>query len=175
MEWRNARASDLATLMAWVGNIRECRLWAGGKVRFPLQATQLAEDIEFAPENAWCLCENGELVGFGQILQRAPARAHLARLIVAPALRGHGYGAALCGKLLETATRWPDYEIATLNVFRANLAAQALYTRMGFYAVDLAESEQRDPNVLLMVRALRDDDEPTPARRLDGPMRRLQP
>lgn len=154
MEWRNARSGDLATLIPWVRDTRQCLLWAGGKVHFPLHVAQLADEIEFAPANAWCLCENGAMVGFGQILQRTPSRAHFARLIVIPDLRGHGYGAALCKKMLETAQQWPDCEIATLNVFRSNLIAQALYTRMGFHPVDLAQSEQRDPNVLLMVRAL---------------------
>ncbi len=160
MEWRNARAGDLATLIPWVRTPRQCLLWAGGKVHFPLRLPQLADEIEFTQGSAWCLCENGELVGFGQILQRAPSRAHFARLIVAPELRGHGYGATLCEKMLETALQWPDCEIATLNVFRSNLVAQALYTRLGFYPVDLAESEQRDPKVLLMMRALRRDDAP---------------
>jgi len=159
MEWRNAHAGDLATLTSWVRDTRQCLHWAGGKVHFPLHLPRLADEIEFMPTNAWCLCEQGEMVGFGQILRRAPSRAHFARLIVAPNLRGHGYGAVLCEKMLETAMLWPDYEIATLNVFRSNLVAQALYMRMGFQAVDLAESEQRDPHVVLMVRALHDDDQ----------------
>lgn len=158
MEWRNAQAGDLATLISWVDDARQCLLWAGSKVHFPLHAPRLADEIEFTPANAWCLCEHGKPVAFGQILQRAPSRAHFARLIVAPDRRGQGYGAALCGKMLETAQQWPDYEIATLNVFRDNLAAQSLYTRMGFYPVDLIQSAQRDPNVLLMVRALHDEE-----------------
>jgi ribosomal protein S18 acetylase RimI-like enzyme len=168
MEWRNARTDDLAILVPWIRDTRQCLLWAGNKVRFPLQVPRLADEIEFTPANAWCLCDNGAMIGFGQILRRAPARAHFARLIVTPDLRGHGYGTALCKKMLETAMQWPAYEIATLNVFRSNLVAQSLYTRMGFYPVGLAQSERRDPNVLLMVRALHNDYEPYPRCDADG-------
>jgi len=158
MEWRNAQAGDLTTLISWVDDSRQCLLWAGSKVRFPLHAPRLADEIEFTPANGWCLCEHGKLLGFGQILQRGPSRAHFARLIVAPDRRGQGYGAVLCSKMLETARQWPDCEIATLNVFRSNLAAQSLYTSQGFYPVDLIQSVQRDPNVLLMVRTLHNEE-----------------
>jgi len=160
MEWRNARSDDLITLMSWINDNRQCLMWAGAKVDYPLQARRLSEQIEFSPANAWCLCEQDQLIGFGQLFRRAPMRVHLARLIVTPALRGHGYGTVLCRHLLDAARRWTDCEIATLNVYRSNLAAQALYARLGFQAVDLAASEERDPNVMLMIRALREPAQP---------------
>jgi len=156
MEWRTAQETDLATLRPWISSRVQCLHWAGDKVRFPLDLTDLARDIDFSAHNAWCLCEDDALVGFGQILRRTRERAHFARLIVAPSQRGLGYGAALCEHLLATARRWSDCEIATLNVYRENLAACGLYRRMGFQPVDLALSELRDPQVVLMVRALRD-------------------
>ncbi len=155
MEWRTAQDTDLTTLLSWVDGPKQCLLWAGGKVTFPLDTARLAREIEFSPQNAWCLCAAETLLGFGQILRRAPERAHLARLIVSPDQRGLGYGAALCEHLLDTARRWSDCEIATLNVYRDNRAACSLYRRMGFQPVELAISELRDPQVLLMVRALR--------------------
>lgn len=155
MEWRTAQDADLATLLPWVDGPEPCLLWAGGKVSYPLDPARLAREIEFSPQNAWCLCAADTVLGFGQILRRAPERAHLARLIIAPDQRGLGYGAALCERLLDTARQWSDCDIATLNVYRDNLAAYSLYRRMGFQPVELALSELRDPQVMLMVRALR--------------------
>jgi len=56
--------------------------------------------------------------------------------------------------LLETAADALDGEIVTLNVYRANIAAQALYAKMGFRPIELPESVERDPEVVLMLRAL---------------------
>jgi ribosomal protein S18 acetylase RimI-like enzyme len=154
MEWRAARASDLDSVSAWVATAQQCRNWAGRLVAFPIEPAALAESIEFTEDNAWCMSLDGELVGFGQLLQRSERRVHLARVIIAPDLRGLGYGTLLCEKLLETAADATPCEIVTLNVYRANLAAQALYVRLGFRAIELPPSPERDPEVLLMMRAL---------------------
>jgi [ribosomal protein S18]-alanine N-acetyltransferase len=154
MEWRAARASDLDSVSAWVATAQQCRLWAGRQVEFPIEAWQLAETIEFEADNAWCMSLDGELIGFGQLLQRSEQRAHLARLIISPDLRGLGYGTLLGEKLLETAAEALACKVVTLNVYRANLAAQALYARLGFRPIALPQSGERDPEVLLMARAL---------------------
>jgi len=154
MEWRAARESDLDSVSAWVATAQQCLLWAGKQVEFPIASWQLAEAIEFEADNAWCMSLDGELIGFGQLLQRSQQRVHLARVIIAPDLRGLGYGTLLCEKLLETAADALDGEIVTLNVYRANIAAQALYAKMGFRPIELPESVERDPEVVLMLRAL---------------------
>ena len=70
------------------------------------------------------------------------SRLHFARLIVKPAHRGHGYGLELAYWLLRWALgRQP--ETISLNVFRENEAAIALYRRLGFVEASPAASDPR--------------------------------
>ena len=81
--------------------------------------------------DAFCLVGTQELLGFGQVMPKPRNRLHFARLIVSPSHRGQGYGFELVNALLRRAlARQP--KSVSLNVFRDNAAAIAVYSRLGF-------------------------------------------
>ena len=85
------------------------------------------------------------MVAFGQILRKEGNRAHLARLIVAPAVRGQGYGRALCLRLMQRARQDPaPLESFSLNVYPENAVALTLYRSLGF-----AEWERGEAGVMM--------------------------
>ncbi len=128
---RGATLSDLTEVASWIATARDCELWAGWRVSFPIDTASLPEAVGFAATNAFALTEGGRLVAFGQLVRKGPARGHLARLIVNPLLRGKGHGEALVRELLEKA-RDESFERVSLNVDRSNLPAVSLYVKLGF-------------------------------------------
>lgn len=128
---RPATPRDLQTVASWITNQRDCELWAGWRVSYPIDAQSLPAAIEFAQGNAFSLVRDAELAAFGQLLRKNGTRGHVARLIVNPALRGRGYGEALVRTLLDEARR-TSLQRVSLNVEVANIAAVSLYAKIGF-------------------------------------------
>ena len=50
---RPATLSDLDIVASWIGSARECELWAGWRVRFPIDRTALPETIGFSEANTF--------------------------------------------------------------------------------------------------------------------------
>ena len=103
MRSREATPGDLEVVTSWIGSQRECALWAGPNVRFPLHTAALPAQIGMADAINVALDDARGLVAFGQVLYRAPGRAHLARVIVRPDARTHGVGRSLVEVLLGRA------------------------------------------------------------------------
>ena len=101
------------------------------RVSYPIDKAQLAEQIERDRADAFCLVGTQELLGFGQVMPKPRNRLHFARLIVSPLHRGQGYGLELANALLRWALARQPKSIS-LNVFRDNAAAIAVYRRLGF-------------------------------------------
>ena len=80
MRLRDATLSDLHEVASWVDSARECDLWAGWRVSFPIDIARLAQEIEFSNGNSFCLVDQDSVIAFGQIIKKAQ-RAHLAQLI----------------------------------------------------------------------------------------------
>ena len=137
---RPATFDDLRTVATWVSSARECELWAGWRVRFPIEPNLLASTIDFPHQGGFVLVDGHSIVAFGQIVPKSRRRAHLARLIVAPAWRGRGVGARLVAALLET-TRASGNSIVSLNVDPANATAIHLYEKLGFSDAPRPEDE----------------------------------
>ena len=150
---RNATLSDLALVATWVGSAYECELWAGPRVRFPIEVQALPGQIDFSETHTFALVEQGEVVAFGQLIAKCCGRGHLARLIVAPAFRGRGYGESLVRALLERA-RERALEKASLNVNEANARAIALYEKLGFRDASCPFDEPPSPGVRYLERLL---------------------
>ncbi|MCW3479574.1 GNAT family N-acetyltransferase [Neisseriaceae bacterium JH1-16] len=150
MALHRADAADLATLSGWIADARECLRWGGPQLRFPLELPGLAEQLAMTDGNSFCLREAGRCLAFGQLLVRGPHRLHLARILVDPAARGRGLGRALVVELLAEAQR-RRARIATLNVYRWNPVAQALYGSLGFEEADMPGDEAvRGDDVVFM-------------------------
>jgi ribosomal protein S18 acetylase RimI-like enzyme len=129
---RLATLLDLEHVASWVTSARDCELWAGWRVSFPVDVSSLPNVLEFATSKAFSLFnETNELVAFGQLVPKNAGRGHLARLIVKPPLRGKGYGKAVVRGLIERA-REDGFECISLNVDAANAAAVSLYLKVGF-------------------------------------------
>ena len=128
---RSATGSELKTAASWILTARDCQLWAGPRVRFPIELHSLAGAIAFAASNSFALIDRGAFVAFGQLMEKDLRRGHLARLIVAPTLRGKGYGYALVRALIER-SRAVGLARVSLNVDGSNGPALSLYSRLGF-------------------------------------------
>jgi ribosomal protein S18 acetylase RimI-like enzyme len=126
----SATLSDLHEVASWIATAQDTALWAGWRVPFPIDRERLPQAIEFSEENSFCLRHEDRLVAFGQIIGKQD-RAHLARLIVAPSVRGKGHGKALVRGLLKRIRQAP-FERVSLNVDASNLPAVTLYLGLGF-------------------------------------------
>jgi RimJ/RimL family protein N-acetyltransferase len=126
-----AMLSDLTVVASWITSARDCELWAGDRVRFPVNLASLPEEIGFREANTYSLNEGGRLIAFGQLFRKSTQHGRLARLIVAPSSRRQGYGKELVRGLLAKA-RDAKLERVSLYVDEANVAAIALYTKLDF-------------------------------------------
>jgi ribosomal-protein-alanine N-acetyltransferase len=128
---RPATLADLAEVALWVSTAYESELWAGPRVHFPIHLDTLVEAIDFRTHGGFVFSEPDTLLAFGQIVSKSGGRAHLARLIVAPACRGRGLGTRLVKALLDRA-RTDAHVRASLNVNPANHVAIHVYEKLGF-------------------------------------------
>jgi ribosomal protein S18 acetylase RimI-like enzyme len=128
---RIATVSDLREVASWIATARDCELWAGWRVSFPIDMASLPEAIGFSATNTFALTDDDRLVALGQLVRKDAARGHLARLIVNPLLRGKGHGEALVRALLEKA-RDESFERVSLNVDSSNHPAVTLYLKLSF-------------------------------------------
>ena len=130
---RPAELNDLSTVLSWIPDADACRMWAGPHVRYPAGAPSVWETIKADGRNAYSLVDADNcIVGFGQILPRGAGVVHLARIIIDPGLRGHGYGRLLCMELMNAARDRLPVRQFTLHVYRQNPTAIALYRSLGF-------------------------------------------
>jgi ribosomal protein S18 acetylase RimI-like enzyme len=139
MDFRPATKTDLQIVMTWIPDAKSCLVWAGPKVRFPLELRQLYEDIGFENTLTYSLCENQELLALGQIRMFKNNRGHLARIVVNPAVRGKGIGRIFVEKLISEAKRL-NCQTISLRVTKGNSGAISLYQKLGF----IIPSEQPD-------------------------------
>ena len=139
MVFRSADPSDLSSVISWIADANECLIWAGPAVTFPVFLQELMVQMEYTPDNSFCMVDGERMVAFGQLIKRAEHHFHLARLIVAPKIRGNGYGRKLCRYLIERAVQL-NCQLLTLNVYQNNLMALGLYRKIGFEATSAADS-----------------------------------
>ena len=140
---------DLPVVISWIADADDCLTWAGPIVSFPIYPQELLSQIEYKPENSFCMVDNERMLGFGQLLEKAAHHFHLARLIVAPEIRGNGYGRELCRYLIDRASQM-KCELLTLNVYQNNLNALNLYRKIGFDAAPAADGKPLPSDVVQM-------------------------
>jgi GNAT superfamily N-acetyltransferase len=153
MPLRPATLQELAEVASWVSSVRECELWAGPHVQFPIAVEALAESIDFGTHGGFVHAERDALIAFGQIVSKSGGRAHLARLIVRPDSRGRGFGARLVEALLDRA-RASAHVRGSLNVSPANAVAIHVYEKLGFVDALRPADEPDFSNSRYLERAL---------------------
>jgi ribosomal-protein-alanine N-acetyltransferase len=150
---RKAVPADLEVVASWIGSQRECALWAGPTVPFPLEPAALPAQIDMPGAINVALDDERGLAAFGQALLRSPGRAHLARVIVRPDARRRGVGRTLVDALISRAEE-AGLSAATLNVYRDNLAATTLYSDLGFSRAERPPGDAPSPDTWFMQRSL---------------------
>lgn len=130
--FRQATTDDLLEITDWIRSRRDCELWAGPYLPYPLDLDLLPRDIDLHSADSVVLFEGPHLMAFGQLLEKNDHSGHLARLIVNPEQRQRGYGSKLVMELLQRA-RHKGYRSVTLNVDKNNHPAQAMYAGLGFH------------------------------------------
>ena len=153
MRSRNAVPTDLEVVASWIGSQRECALWAGPGLPFPLEPSAIPAQIDIRGAINVALDDDEGLAAFGQALLRSPGRAHLARVIVRPDARRRGVGRALVEVLLSRAEE-AGLSLATLNVYRDNVAAATLYSDLGFGLAERPTGDSSSPGTWFMQRSL---------------------
>lgn len=153
---RAAADEDLKTVLVWIRDNEDCKLWAGPMVRFPLILEHLKQDIKYSPGNTFAMQDaGGELLGLGQLLDKGSNRIHLARVIIAPKHRGKGLGEQFCRLLINEGLKRFGEVYFTLNVYSDNANAVKLYQKLGFKAKDVPSDSVQDKEVVPM--ALKSD------------------
>jgi len=139
-------------MMRWFPDRESCQLWGGQAFRFPFTLESFLADSRIAQVPSYALVEASELSGFGQYYLRG-GRCHLARLAVAPACRGRGYGSWLIEQLMQRGRRELRVAECSLYVNTGNARAIALYERLGFRRAAHPEENAETPVSYYMVKS----------------------
>ena len=156
MTFRDGTETDLLAAASWIADRRDCELWAGAGVPWPIDAASLPGQVDMKAAVCLSLVDGSVLMAFGQRLHRSSGRAHLTRVIVRPDARRRGLGRVLVGELLARA-RTAGYLRASLNVNEDNPAALALYQALGFRDVQRPVGDPPSPRCRYMELALSPD------------------
>jgi ribosomal protein S18 acetylase RimI-like enzyme len=134
MSWvlEAAVEDDIDELMSWFSNAKSVDIWGGPRFRYPFDRASFHEDCRWKEFSTHCLrTPDGQLAAFGQLGARYD-RAHLARLIAHPAMRGRGVGRRLIEGLIDEARHEQNFSKVALFVYRDNQPAYQCYLALGF-------------------------------------------
>ena len=145
--------SRLTELMRWFPDPASCRQWGGPGFRFPFTAQTFRDDARLDHLPSWSLIGADDApCGFGQYYLRL-GRCHLARLAIAPAMRGRGLGSTLIRELCERGRADLGTDTFSLFVLPDNERALRLYRRLGFSAVAYPEPDPVFAGCIYMIAA----------------------
>ncbi len=146
---------DDRELIGWFASAAELKRFAGSSLRWPLDERQLqavrdgpnlAAFSAYLPPSPYPTCGHVEVV---RLAERGVVR--LARVGLAPHVRGHGHGRELIALALEEARRWRARHV-DLFVFEDNEPARRLYDSFGFRQIGV---DPTDPTSLRMSLTLK--------------------
>jgi RimJ/RimL family protein N-acetyltransferase len=126
-------------LIGWFGSDAELVQWAGATLNFPLDriqcASMLTETEGVSPERLiWTArAGDGRIVGHVQLaLDRRNGVGRPARVGIAPAERGRGFGLSMMAAVVDHAFAMDGMERLELNVYTFNAPAIRTYEKLGF-------------------------------------------
>lgn len=132
MKLVEASNTHFQEIMTWFGGEASLKIWGGPSFRYPFNEESFLQDLKLGAMRSYALVENSvETIAFGQIYLKL-GRGHLARLVVSPEHRRHGYGAELIDKLMKRAAMLYSCSEYSLYVMRGNAAARSCYKKIGF-------------------------------------------
>jgi RimJ/RimL family protein N-acetyltransferase len=133
---REFTTSDIPRLLSWIDGPEALALWSGKGFTWPLDEAQLVAHAASASptQRIWAVhAAPDEVVGHVELLVDPVHRVgRLGRVLVAPAARGRGLGAATVRAALRVAFDERGMHRVGLGVFTHNPAAIRLYERLGF-------------------------------------------
>jgi [ribosomal protein S18]-alanine N-acetyltransferase len=133
-------AAHAVTVAGWAASAHEVALWCG-RQEFPVDPRTIDEWQRDEDVRAHILVEGGGAVGYGELWFDAEEdEVELARIIVAPGMRGKGIGRVLVRELLAKALA-AGYDDVFLRVHPDNARALRCYRGAGFVPVDAALAE----------------------------------
>jgi ribosomal protein S18 acetylase RimI-like enzyme len=151
MEIARTRLADIETLKSWFPDKEAGYAWGGPGLRFPFTHESFLEDMQWEKMPSYSLLDDsGQLGGFGQFYEKS-GRCHLARLVVAPQLRGQGQGQWFIARLMETGMQQLGKNACSLFVIASNVRALKCYTALGFEKAAYPAEQQRFADIEFMV------------------------
>ncbi len=147
-------ADDIGRLVSWVPDAESLLMWAGPRYDWPLTAAQISSEVARAKEKPDALRmfvardDVGVAVGHIEIgdLDRRHGLAHLMRVLVAPASRGRGIGAAMVAAALRICFEDLNLHRTELVVLDGNAGALATYLKLGFVREGLSREARLMPD-----------------------------
>jgi ribosomal protein S18 acetylase RimI-like enzyme len=133
-------------VLSWIPSAEELLHWAA-RTDFPLADVAVFSSWHADPDvSPFELRMNGDLAGYGEIwCEQAEAWAEIARVIIAPPLRGRGFGKKLVDMLAEQ-VRLLGFDDVWVRLFPANSPARNCYESVGFVRTSL--DRERELNAL---------------------------
>ena len=147
-----ASLDHVDSLKNWFMDDMAAASWGGPAMRFPFTSESFLEDIHWGKMPAWSVVgSNGVLQAFGQYYPR-DQRCHLARLAVAPDVRGQGIGQAFIGLLMNRGMLELGVSACSLFVAMNNATALVCYQKLGFEYADWPDWTEPVDGIRFMVR-----------------------
>jgi len=141
----------LEILKTWFPDKESARQWAGPETRYPFTSTAFLEDIRWREMPAYSMLdEQNQLTGFGQYYEKS-GRCHLARLIVAPALRAKGLGHYFIRELMNIGMSNLGTNECSLFVIDSNTSAIRCYASLNFVPAAYPPEQPFISNISFMV------------------------
>lgn len=145
--------AHIRELMGWFPDQESCRQWGGPEMRFPFSEKRFLEDIHWPKLPSYSAVGNdGRLLGFGQFYEKL-GRCHLARLAVAPEVRGMGLGKKFVSSLMKISQDQLRKNEFSLYVLEQNTPALACYRSLGFKQVEEPEPAINLKDCIFMITA----------------------
>jgi len=131
-ETRARTDADCETVTSWIDDAEALYLFTGPRLTWPLEPRHLQAMTLSPGLTAWVVVDSTDDAIAGHFdLTLEGGSARLARVIIAPALRGRGLSHTLV-ILAEERARELGAQQLTLNVIDGNLPAITTYERAGF-------------------------------------------
>lgn len=138
LEIRPFEPEDAALVVGWIASLRAMRLWSADHFnRFPLSPDDLNAKYADGSKIPLSFTIGGKVVGHLMLRFQGCERTivRLGFVVLAPELRGHGFGKKMLALVEEYVKRTYGAQTLSLGVFTENVSALRCYLAAGFSVV----------------------------------------